>query len=234
MAKVINFLAQNDHVWNVRPKPFPAAKGLPDWWKNIPVYSSGHQGKLELDPMSNVTVKRCVPTLDILTSGYYVPLWADLFVTQQEGLPFAKWTVKTPVAECWPDYQVSLFEIPEGFSKLIFKNLHGWTIKTPPGWSCLFIHPQAYPKLPFYTISGIVDTDIFDGEINVPFVIKEGFEGIIERNTPMFQIIPFKREKWDSTFDVKKTDGHFFDNEKIYSRINRAYNSMLKDKKIYR
>ena len=71
-------------------------------------------------------------------------------------------------------------------------------------------------------------------EINVPFVIKNNFSGIIERGTPMFQVIPFKREKWDSKFDVKKPNEHFFDNEKFYSKISRAYHSLIKDKKIYR
>ena len=30
--------------------------------------------------------------------------------------------------------------------------------------------------------------------------LKEGFEGIIEKGTPMFQIIPFKRNNWESKF----------------------------------
>jgi hypothetical protein len=231
MGKIIKFVAQNDHVWNIRPKPIPAAKAIPDWWKNIPAYSSE---KFDISPMSTVTVKRCVPTLDMLTSGYYVPLWADILVKQQEGFPFIKWTVQSQVAECWQDIQTSSFEFPDGFNRLAFKNLHGWTIKTPPGWSCLFIHPVAYSNSPFYSISGIVDTDVYDGEINVPFIIKDNFEGIIEKGTPMFQVIPFKREQWTSEFDVKKPKEHYFDTEKLYSKIYRAYYSLLKDKKTYR
>jgi hypothetical protein len=95
------------------------------------------------------------------------------------------------------------------------------------------MHPVAYPNAPFYTIPGIVDTDVYDGEINVPFAIKDSFEGIIEKNTPMFQIIPFKRDQWESQFSVKKQDEHFFDNEKLYSKINRAYFSLIKHKKTY-
>ena len=231
MGKIINFIAQDDHVWNVRPKPFPAAKGLPDWWKEMPVYSLG---KFDIAPLSAVTVKRCVPTIDMLGAGYYVPLWADLFVKQEGGNPLVKWTTTRNVLELWSPEQISTFKVPDGFNKLIFKNLHGWTIKTPPGWSCLFIHPQAHLDLPFYTVSGIVDTDVYDGEINVPFAIKDGFEGIIEKNTPMFQVIPFKREHWDSNFDVKKPNEHLFYNEKLYSKIHRAYYSLIKDKKIYR
>jgi len=233
MGKTIKFVAQNDHVWNVREKPYPAAKNLPKWWKELPAYSNSDK-KFMLSPRPNVTVKRCVPTLDALTSGYYVPLWSDIIVEQQDNLPLIRWNSGVQVVQSWNDIHVDSFKIMDGYSRVFFKNLHGWTIKTPPGWSSMFVHPIAYPDLPFYSISGIVDTDVFDGEINVPFVVKDNFEGIIEKGTPMFQVIPFKREKWDSEFDVKKQDKHFFDNEKLYSKIHRAYYSLLKDKKIYR
>lgn len=233
MSKIIKFLAQDDHVWNVRPKPYPAAKGIPDWYKNIPMYTDNKKG-FDLSPRSSVTVKRCVPILDMLTSGYYVPLWADLLVKQEEEKTMIKWATSTSVLDIWSPLQVDQFDIPDGFSKNVFKNLHGWTIKTPPGWSCLFIHPVAYSNTPFRTIPGIVDTDILDTEINVPFVIKEGFEGILEKGTPMFQVIPFKREKWNSEFELKIEKQHFFDIEKFYSKINRSYYSLIQDKKTYR
>jgi hypothetical protein len=233
MSQIIKFIAQNEHVWNVRPRPYPSIKNLPVWWKEIPAYSN-NENKFDLNPYSTVTVKRCVPTIDMLGAGYYVPLWADIFVTQQKQVPNIRWTTNSPVAESWSDEQVANFKTIDGYSKVFFKNLHGWTIKTPPGWSCIFTHPVAYPDAPFYTISGIVDTDIYDAEINVPFVIKNGFEGIIEKNTPMFQIIPIKRDQWSSEFNIKKPNEHYFDLEKLYSKINRAYFSLIKNKKIYR
>ena len=233
MGQIIKFIAQDEHVWEVRPRPYPSIKKLPTWWKEIPAYSN-HKNKFDLDPYSAVTVKRCVPTLDMLGAGYYVPLWSDLLVTQQNNIPVVKWAASTRVLDVWSDKQGANFKIIDGYSKMFFKNLHGWTIKTPPGWSSMFIHPVAYPDMPFHTISGIVDTDVFDGEINVPFAIKDGFEGVIEKDTPMFQIIPFKRDQWTSEFDLKKPNEHYFDLEKMYSKIHRAYYSLLKDKKVYR
>lgn len=233
MSKEIEFVAQDDHVWNVRPRPYPAIKNMPQWWKDMPAYSNNEK-KINLRPNPNVTVKRCIPTIDALGAGYYVPLWADLLVEQDNGFPIVKWNTATPVAEVWTQSQVSSFELKDGYSKLVFKNLHGWTIKTPPGWSCMIVHPIAYPNLPFEVIPGIVDTDVFNGEINVPFIIKEGFEGIIERDTPMFQVIPFKRETWNSKFRVKSSQEHFFDIEKLTSKIYRSYALLIKDKKIYR
>lgn len=246
MSKIITFIAQDDHVWNVRPKPYPAAKNLPQWWKDIPVYIN-NENQFDLKPKPNVTVKRCTPTIDMLSAGYYVPLWADLLVKDFKNesneiikdannnlIPTLAWATDVEVAGIWPDSQVNNFEIPEGYSKYVFKNFHGWSIKTPPGWSCMFIHPVAYQDFPFKTIPGIVDTDIFNGEINVPFVLKENFRGIIPNQTPMFQVIPFKREKWESEFEVKKSNQNYYDREKLYANIVRAYHSIPRKKQMYR
>ena len=233
MSKEIEFLAQDDHVWNVRPRPYPAIKNMPQSWKDIPVYAN-NQKKLNTNEQPHVTVKRCVPTIDALGAGYYVPLWADILVKQDNGVPSLSWNTMSRVAGVWHPSQVSSFEFKDGYSRVAFKNLHGWTIKTPPGWSCMFIHPIAYPNLPFEVIPGIVDTDVFNVDINVPFIIKEGFEGIIERDTPMFQVVPFKRETWNSKFSVKDNQEHFFDMERLLSKINRSYASLIKDKKMYR
>ena len=233
MSKIIKFIAQNDHVWNVRPKPYPAIKNLPQWWKDIPVYSN-EEKKLNLKPNPTVTVKRCVPTIEMLGLGYYVPLWADLLVTQQNGFPYINWNTQVNVIENWNNNQVSSFKIPEGYSNVVFKNLHGWIIKTPPGWSSIFLHPVAYSDLPFQVISGIVDTDVLNTDINVPFVVKNNFEGLIEKGTPMFQVVPFKREGWTSEFEVKNNNEHFFDLEKLHSKINRSYYSMIKNDNRYK
>ena len=236
MSKEIEFIAQDDYVWNVRPRPYPAMKNMPSWWKDMPVYADKDikiPAHLK-SPGQTVTVKRCVPTIDALGAGYYVPLSADILVEQENNYPTLTWSQNVPLVDKWNPIQVSTYGFEEGYSKAVFKNLHGWTIKTPPGWSCMIVHPIAYPNLPFQTIPGIVDTDVYDGEINVPFVIREGFEGIIERDTPMFQVIPFKREHWDSKFSVKAPKQHSYDLEKFYSKISRAYYSIIKDKKIYR
>lgn len=231
MSKIIKFVAQDDHVWEVRPRPYPAAKNVPNWWKEIPVY---WDSSAKIPHTKFVTVKKCVPTIDMLTSGYYVPLWADMMVTQNEFGPELTWNVQRAVAGTWSTHQSSNFNIPKNYSNLFFKNYHGWTIKTPPGWSCLFLHPVADLDTPFLTIPGIVDTDIFDGEINVPFVIRDDFEGTIKKDTPMFQVIPFKRENWDSEFSVKKSKQHFFDQERLYSKMIGSYRSLTKNDKSYR
>ena len=182
----ITFRAQSEYVWEVHQKPYPAFKELPNWWKEMPPYSTP-DNKLKLNPQSTVTVKKCAPTLDAITAGYIVPLWADVMVSQQNGLPVMQWTTQEPVFDVWHVSQVSTHEIPDGFSSTVFKYLHGWTIKTPPGWSCLITHPIGYSNLPIRALSGIVDTDNFENDINTPILIKNNFEGIIKKVPQCFK-----------------------------------------------
>jgi hypothetical protein len=229
----IIFRAQSEHVWEVRQKPYPASKGLPNWWKEMPPYSS-HDNKLRLDPHSTVTVKKCAPTLDAISAGYIVPLWADVMISQQNGFPYAQWTTSENVFDTWHVQQVSSYEIPDGFSSTIFKYLHGWTIKTPPGWSCLITHPIAYSNLPIRAISGIVDTDNLETDINTPILIKNNFEGIIKKGTPMFQVIPIKKENWESDFVLEKPNQLYFNAEKLKTTIISSYSRTLRIPKSYK
>jgi hypothetical protein len=47
------------------------------------------------------------------------------------------------------------------------------------------------------TFSGIIDTDEFNLTGPLRFILKEGFEGVIKKGTPLYQMIPFKRESLD-------------------------------------
>jgi hypothetical protein len=115
----------------------------------------------------------------------------------------------------------------------VFKYHHGWTVKTPKNVSCLFVHPIGYQDLPIRSISGVVDTDEYAGEINVPFTFKEGWTGILPAGTPMFQIIPFERENWTSEFSTKKPGEHIIDLDKMDKFINSAYGKLFHRKKKY-
>ena len=68
--------------------------------------------------------------------------------------------------------------------------------KVPKGYSVLVTHPLNRFDLPFTTLSGIADADTPMGGGNIPFFMKNDFEGIIPKGTPIAQIIPFKRDDW--------------------------------------
>jgi hypothetical protein len=227
----IKFIAGTDHVFSVREKPTPATQFIPSWWKEMPPYSTG---KFDLQPQPTVTAKKCFPLLDGISAGYMVTMWADLLVTQENGIPLVRWSTTEPVAEAWDWRQSSSYEVPEGFSKTVFKYLHGWIIETPPGYSCLITHPIGHPNLPFKTLTGIIDTDALTTYANSPFVIKEGFEGIIEKGTPMFQIIPFKRDSWSSEYSVRGKDENFFNTEKLHTKIVSSYGRFIRKPKEFK
>jgi hypothetical protein len=111
--------------------------------------------------------------------------------------------------------------------------MHGWIIKTPPGWSCLITHPVGYNNLPIQTMTGIVDTDVLDTPVNSPFMIKKGFEGIIEKGTPMFQIIPFKRSDWKAEYELQKENENMFNIEKLKTKLVSSYGRNLRKAKKY-
>jgi hypothetical protein len=82
-----------------------------------------------------------------------------------------------------------------------YKILNPWIIKTPPGYSCLFVPPLNNADDRFSIIPGIVDTDSFNSEINFPIIINGDkynvLDTIIKKGTPYVQIIPFKRDNWE-------------------------------------
>lgn len=232
--KIIKFSAQSKHVFEVREKPRPASSELPQWWKDIPHYSRGYS-KLELDPGPTVTVKRCLSAYDALASGYIVTLWSDIQVKYDpERGHSIQWLPSYPVFDMWGKAQSGGYEIPEGFDDKVFKYIHGWRIETPKDYSSLIIHPLGYQNLPFRAIPGIVDTDILLTDINTPIVFKKGWEGILEKGTPMFQIIPVKRDDWVSEFSLQGEDEFHLNGEKLKTKIVSAYARYMRTPKKYK
>jgi hypothetical protein len=77
---------------------------------------------------------------------------------------------------------------------------------------------------------GIIDTDVYHaaGKNSVPFFLKEGFTGLIPSGTPMYQIIPIKREPWHATahgaeFSQIKDDTSRLLRSKIYDGYKKIF-----------
>ena len=228
----IKFIASGDHVLEVRERPFPASEMLPDWWKDMPAFSNG---KYDINPYSTVTGKKCFPLLDSLTAGYIIPLWSDLLVTRdKDNNQIVKWAVNQPVVDTWPLTQSASYQIPEGFAKTVYKYYHGWIIETPKNYSCLVIHPVGYQNLPIRAITGVIDTDKLKTHANAPFVIKENFQGIIPKGTPMAQVIPFKRDNWKMEIDSISDKETAFRYDRLHSTLKSSYGRNLRIKKEYK
>jgi hypothetical protein len=87
-----------------------------------------------------------------------------------------------------------LFE-PDRFV-IKFHNL--WSIEAPEGYSLLFTHPINRFDLPFTTLTGLVDCDLYhDSWIHfLAHWHDMNFSAVLPRGTPVAQCTPVKRESW--------------------------------------
>ena len=226
--------------------PKPADKYVPEWYKNLESYIGGDK-KPSGDGQTTATVKRCMPVFDAVTGGYIIPTYTDIFITQKQifdsntnepsgrTLPWYEWPSFNPLgfhpiqqAPTYPERK----NLPEEGQ---YPKWHSpWGIKTPPGYSVLFVQPF-HRESPFTILPGIVDTDTYTAPVNFPFVLNDWkFEGLIPAGTPMAQVIPFKRESWqmsvgeqldleEQTKITIKLRTKFFDSYKTQYRQTKEY-----------
>jgi hypothetical protein len=182
--------------------PIPASSSFPDWYKNTKGDLDEASLKLFDKPTTQYipgSIKKCVPVLDILSAGYLLQSPADLIITQVNNQPYYQWYGDQEVIGFHPNEQAKLHPLTN--NEWIPKWSNTWGIKTPKGYSCLFLHPQHRDGLPFITLSGVVDTDSYTVPVELLFSLKNPkYEGFVPAGTPICQVIPFKRESWSSSF----------------------------------
>jgi hypothetical protein len=173
-----------------------ASEITPSWYKDAPskVIASSD------DPTELLAIKRCIPVLDSLTSGYFLVTTEDYYFSydpeKKESYFSGGENVSNKSISMHPISQVGDMPISPEFIEYLYKWVSQWTIRTPKGYSLLFTHPVNQPYLPFYTLSGIVDTDKYPQAVLFPFLMKNNFSGLLPAGTPVVQIIPIKRERW--------------------------------------
>lgn len=184
--------------------PIPAKKNIPDWYKKTDSYMQ-HKKKPDGKGRTTGTIKKCVPVFDAITAGYIITTFADLFVSRREMETVSGEVKVLPYYE-WSSIESIQFHPEEqGKNHPNFQNtpypkfMSPWGIKTPKGYSCLFI-PPCHRETPFSILPGIVDTDNYFAPVNFPFTLSNAnFEGFIPAGTPIAQVIPFKRDSWISS-----------------------------------
>jgi len=171
--------------------PEPGKSHVPKWYKEGEIHFTTPDG----DVVNGM--KSCVPFLDVMISGYMLTTPTDIHVTiNEDGKQKLGWDYPGPVLTERPAQMGATIPRPAGHSVngLIWESQWGW--KTPRGWSVLVTHPYNRFDLPFITVSGFMESDKFISNGNIPFFIREGFEGIIPKGTPYAQLIPVKRASW--------------------------------------
>lgn len=225
--------------------PTPATRHIPAWYKEMPLYINSDEkipGLSQFNAQAtNTTMKACTPFLDGLTFGYVWSSPTDIeirkHINNDESTEyFFRWrTENDAVTEHTTDQHPTLPPV-QGGEHYVLKWSFEFTIETPPGYSTLFTHPINRHDLPFRTFSGVVDTDKYVLSVQFPFqLITDNikFPYIIEKGTPLCQIIPFKRDNWNSTkkeFSPENYEKRIFD---FKSKIVRAYKSRYWTKKTF-
>ena len=223
-------------------QPQPAFKVIPEWYRDVNSYISTEKKPMG-DGRTSATIKRCMPVFDAMVSGYIITSYVDVYVSQKELVEAdtGKETGKFITYYEWPSYKPIEFHPLEQAPNHPLSNeeaypkwINSWGIKTPPGYSTLFITPL-HRDLPFTIIPGVVDTDTYTAAVNFPFVLNnKNFEGLIPAGTPIAQAIPFERKSWQmeignsEDFEKQRKDSillrtRFFDSYKHIFRQVKEY-----------
>jgi hypothetical protein len=202
--KTIKFGVQSSHIQEI----VPAKNKFPEWYKQTHLHADGE--KNFSISKGNMTFKGCSPFMDSFTTGYIATLWQSVEVTTREdGSKDLVWPLSEyPVAKLRESKINNKLPVPAGHTEQHFAWITPFTIKTPKGYSAMITHPLNRFDLPFTTLSGVVDSDSVMGPGSLPFFINKDFEGIIPAGTPIFQVLPFKRDDWNSATDEEtKVEG---------------------------
>jgi hypothetical protein len=219
-SKEIEFSAHEDYFALKEDYPITAKLNIPEWYK-----------KLEHTYL-NKTIKGCMPFLDTLTSGYLLKMPQDFYVRHNVDNKNEKGEVfkdsfqtyglhdqsQTLYAKCInlnsgiDSHSLIQVEgspfIDKNKNLPFYKISNPWKIKTPKGYSCLFVPPLNNSDDRFSIIPGIVDTDTYPNEVNFPIIINGDkypvLETTIKKGIPYVQIIPFKRDSWKMIVKARK------------------------------
>jgi len=237
----IEFTCRPD-LQGVIPEPVPAPRAIPEWYRRMP-------RRVSDNPQTSHSLKACVPLRDSLSLGYVIPLWEDVMF-DAEWHSESDWHLRYH----WPGnlaghepgaigshFPEQLTGTPwEGVptDRSVLKFSSPWTIRTAPGYSCLFLAPLNHSESRFELFSGVVDTDWYRSPIHFPFVWRDwSGETLLPQGLPLVQIIPFRREDWLSTVrerrpsdvrEIQKSDNI------IKSVFRRAYERFFWQRKRFR
>lgn len=213
MKKIIKFVSNRSWLnEDSQSKPSPVIKSIPDWYKNADRYATMPNGDYWISPDGGkvVTWKACPAIYDIMGTGYVYKTPCDIeFYLTDSG------TIAGRVLD--NQYQDFLhfrapmpqFTVPFGYHENHFAWWADWAVELPEGYSAIYSQPYNRFDLPFITTSGIIDNDKVSLPGTMPFFISKEWTGILPAGTPYAQIIPFKRENWQSEIVIEKAENLF-------------------------
>ncbi|MGE0283296.1 MAG: DUF6065 family protein [Rhizobiaceae bacterium] len=210
--QAVKFLCRPEDDGVIAP-PVPAKTVMPDWFRKLPAVDKSVVSRAN----NGLTVKRCMPFLDALTTGWILPLGATVRLEIADGgkVVNAGWEFDRVMVSNHGAHQVA-GNPKEPSPPCKFHNY--WSVRTPPGWSCLFAPPLNRSGQPFECVSGIVDTDSYVADIHFPFFTNAP-DGVytIGKGTPLVQVIPIRRDLLEMEADIRaETDIEAAERDKVH------------------
>lgn len=201
--KQIIFRPTSKEVELLVEPPKPAKSYFPTWLKKIPYFIND---KMVIDDNgANLSVKACAPFLDTFISGYIQETWCDIYISVKDNAFSYRYAQGPDIME-HRAASSQFYPNTEVFFQQEFTWKQPWIPQLPDGYSMLYTQPFNRYELPFLNLTAIIDNDRYYMEriTNHPFFIKNNFEGIIPKGTPYMQMIPIKRDEWQS--EIKEFD----------------------------
>lgn len=230
----ITFKALQKKYQTLDRMPTPANKLIPSWFKNS--HLLGDQNKAEelnvSANLTNGTYKKCVPMLDALGLGYIIETQYDVVLKHIDNNWDLSWKTQETVFEVHAENSRNI-ETPYGYYSRVAKYMYNRIPMTPKGYSTLIISPLGYNKLPFKSLAGVVDTDKNISAFALPVWVSKNHKGIIKQGTPLAQIIPFKRDNWQSVDKFFKDEEYYIQEQNSFGRyaINHYAKEIFEKKK---
>jgi len=241
MKNIVKFNPVSELTRLSVPSPKPSREYMPEWYKSMPAFQAGKPSFNDKNGITDRTIKMCMPFADSLSMGYIQETWQEInfaFEEIEEGkLSFNYYYPTKPDIMGIRNQGINHYPIPDEFYQFELTWHPVWIPQLPKGYSAIITHPFNRTDLPFYTLTGIIDCDTYNHSeegSNLPFLLKNNFTGIIPIGTPMYQIIPFRRDSWKSESNeynpelqihsIQKLRKHFWGGYKKNNWIKKNYN----------
>ena len=187
-------MAEDDYMLDSEIVPYTNKNNKTKWVMNIP-------------PETRGSYRSCPGGTDLMQLGITIPLWADLHIRPSihNGAVEAEFNISRE-----RDNQLAGMIDPFMFDQTgpcpfterrnpkvgkaqYLKLVNPFMFKTPRGYSTLITGSMLNPQPEFDIIPGVVNTDYYH-TCNVVVNVLTDKEFIIERGTPIAQMIVFKRK----------------------------------------
>lgn len=213
-------IPSTNHLYHPRISAYANNTKSPEWYQELEQRDFG--------------LRRCAGLSDFLRSGYTIPMWATVTIRPPLSKLNPNWDAKfdnisstvfnagelSDKEKAFYFSNDSLADNQFGFNQTgecpmsndrklnksnYVKLLNPWLIKTAPGYSSLFIGMQWEPNQNYQVMAGVVNTDYYH-HANIVLNIKGNSTFSIKEGTPIFHIIPFKREDISKKAELKRGD----------------------------